>query len=116
MPQTLHSYAGARAALKGILTDEQLTKLDALVKSATREMVVNHGILRELTRWKNDGVVLAADQGGRIEGILAAAITLADGLAPGDEVGARHILNDISRDLNNVLTPQQRIQVMHPTP
>ncbi len=114
--QTLASYVGAKAALKDILSAEQLQRLDSLVKAATSDMVVNHYILAVVARWGKDHVVLDADQQSRVEAIIAAARAVCEVLAAGDEVGVRRILNRLGGDLPRVLTPAQRAQTMHPTP
>ena len=114
--QTLRSYFGAKAALKNILTAEQLRKLDGLVKTATINMVVNHYILAVVAGWKKDNVTLTADQQSKVDAIIAAAKAECGVLAGGDEVGVRKILNHLSGDLRRVLTPAQRVPVMHPTP
>lgn len=114
--QTLRSYAGARAALKESLNGEQLRRLDGLVKTATSDMIVNHYILAAVARWKKDQVVLTADQQAQIDAIIAGTKAQAAVIAAGDEVGVRKILNRLPGDLNRVLTPAQRVQVMHPTP
>jgi len=114
--QTLRSYVGAKAALKDILTAEQLGKLDALVRAATTDMVVNHYILAIVAGWKKDNVVLAGDQQARLDTILASAKSDSVSLAAGDEFGLRKIVNRLSADLPRILTPEQRVQIMHPTP
>ncbi len=114
--QTLRSYAGAKAAIKDILTTEQLGKLDSLVKAATSDMIVNHYIQAVVARWKEDKVVLDADQQAAVAAIIAAARADSGVLAAGDEAGVRKILNRLGGDLPRVLTPAQRVQVMHPTP
>ena len=114
--QTLASYAGAKAAIKDILTAEQLGKLDSLVKAATSDMIVNHYIQAVVARWKEDKVVLDADQQAAVAAIIAAARADSCVLAAGDEAGVRKILNRLGGDLPRVLTPAQRVQVMHPTP
>jgi hypothetical protein len=114
--QTLRCYTGAKAALKDVLTADQLGKLDALVQAATTDMIANHYILAVVARWKKDKVVLAADQQARLDTILTSAKADAAALAAGDEFGVRKILNRLSGELPRVLTADQRTQVMHPTP
>ncbi len=114
--QTLASYRRAAAALKPILTDQQLTALDALVRQATVDMVVNHYILGQVASWKKDGVVLAANQQAGVEAVIAVMKARTAALPAGDERGVRQVLGDLSNQLPALLTPDQRRQTMHVTP